>query len=102
MGCHSFSLNSKAVKASFSPGNVQPEPRPLRSSAVSARNLVALARWKSISLQSRAQPEVIQRWKSVQECVDQQDLPGAQGRQSNPSQEFARPKSALTGFTEPK
>jgi hypothetical protein len=44
----------------------------------------------------------IQRQKSTQQSVNQNDLPGAQCREGKPSEEFARPKAALAGFTEPE
>jgi len=40
------------------------------------------------------------RQKSVQQSVDQDKLAGAQGREGNPGEKFARPKAALAGFTE--
>src|SRR5439155_22795703 len=43
-----------------------------------------------------------QRQKSCYQYVNQNDLPGAQGGQGKPSEEFARPKAALAGFTEPE
>src|SRR5438128_4329435 len=39
---------------------------------------------------------------SVQQSVNQDDLPGAQGGEGKPSEEFACPKAALAGFTEPE
>ena len=43
------------------------------------------------------------QWQeSAQQSVNQNDLPGAQGRQGKPSEEFACPKAALARFTEPE
>src|SRR6266568_9434494 len=102
---------------------------PRRSALSQSRNFTGTCRPRPVPLTFWNRPSRVQRWyggkeiaihrnffvtvlgleasltrfqwqKSAQQSVNQNDLPGAQGRQGKPSEKFARSKAALAGFTE--